>query len=86
LKQGEKYIGIASRVFKKHETNYSIVKKELTAIAWGMNHFNEYLLGNKFKLFTDSKSLTYVLNVYTNQVEKTTITLKVSFGSFKDLI
>ncbi len=42
---------------KDHEKNYSPFLLEAAALVWGMDHFNEYLKGKKFILYTDHKPL-----------------------------
>jgi hypothetical protein len=57
-KEGKFYaISFASRQLKDHEKNYSPFLLEAAAAVWGMDHFNEYLKGKKFILFTDHKPL-----------------------------
>jgi hypothetical protein len=50
-------ISFASRQIKDDEKNYSPFLLEATAAVWGMNHFNKYLKGKKFILYTDHKPL-----------------------------
>jgi len=57
-KDGKFYaILFASRQLKDHERNYSPFLLEAAAAVWRMNHFNEYLKGKKFILYTDHKPL-----------------------------
>jgi RNase H-like domain found in reverse transcriptase len=57
-KDGKFYaISFASRQLKDHEKNYSPFLLEAAAAVWGMDHFNEYLKGKKFILYTDHKPL-----------------------------
>ncbi len=57
-KEGRFYaISFASRQLKDHEKNYSPFLLEAAAAVWGMDHFNEYLKGKKFILYTDHKPL-----------------------------
>lgn len=51
-----------SRVLSPCETNYSTTDKELCAIVKSVEHFRHYLLGKKFKLLTDHRSLEYLWN------------------------
>jgi hypothetical protein len=46
----------ASRQLKDHEKNYSPFLLEAAAAVWGMDHFNKYLKGKKFILYTDLTS------------------------------
>jgi len=57
-KNGKFYaISFASCQLKDHEKNYSPFLLEAAAAVWGMDHFDEYLKGKKFILYTDHKPL-----------------------------
>jgi hypothetical protein len=56
-------IAYASRNLNKAEKNYSTSEKELLAIVWGVKHFGPYLYGRKFKIASDHKPLTWIMNV-----------------------
>jgi hypothetical protein len=56
-------IAYASRSFCKAEKNYSTVEKELAAIVWGIRYFRPYLYGTRFKIVSDHKPLTWIMNV-----------------------
>jgi hypothetical protein len=56
-------VAFASRSFNKAERNYSKVEKELAAIMWRIKHFRPYLYGRKFKVVSDHKPLTWIMNV-----------------------
>ncbi len=57
-KDGKFYaISFASRQLKDHKKNYSPFLLVAAAAVWGMDHFNVYLKGKKFKLNTDHKPL-----------------------------
>ena len=43
----------SSRSLTKSEHNYSVIQKECLAAVYAMKQFRHYLLGCKFKLFTD---------------------------------
>ena len=43
----------ASRKLQKHECNYTPFLHEMQAALWGMDHFDTYLRGRPFILFTD---------------------------------
>jgi hypothetical protein len=56
-------IAYASRNLNNAEKNYSASEKELLAIVWGIKHFRPYLYGRKFKIASDHKPLTWIMNV-----------------------
>ena len=58
----ERAICYASKAFLKSQTNYSATKKELLAIVTFTRHFKHYLLGKKFKIFTDHRALQWLPN------------------------
>ena len=53
----EKVIAYASRQLLKHEKNYTPFLVEMQAMVWGMDHFDTYLRGRRFTVFTDHKPL-----------------------------
>jgi hypothetical protein len=53
----------ASRNLNKAEKKYTTSEKELLAIVWGVKHFRPYLYGRKFKVASDHKPLTWIMNV-----------------------
>ncbi len=54
--QGEHcVIAYASRKLQKHERNYAPFLLEMQAAIWGMEHFETYLRGRKFTLYTDHR-------------------------------
>lgn len=67
LSQGEipkdQPIAYASRTLNKAETNYSVIQKELSEIVWAVKYFRPYLYGQKFKIITDHRPLTYLFNI-----------------------
>jgi hypothetical protein len=56
-------IAYASRNLNNAEKNYSTSEKELLAIVWGIKHFKPYLYGRKFKIASDHKPLTWIMNL-----------------------
>lgn len=56
-------IAYASRGLNKAELNYPTVEKELLSIVWSVNYFRHYLLGKKFRIFTDHRPLVYLFNM-----------------------
>jgi len=58
----KKVIAYASRSLTRSEKNYSAFKLEFLALKWSITEkFSDYLLGNKFIVYTDNNPLTYVL-------------------------
>ena len=58
----ERVISYASRKLNKHERSYCITRKELLAVYHFVNYFKQYLLGRKFRIRTDHKALTWLMN------------------------
>ncbi|KAL4282512.1 hypothetical protein GQ457_16G022250 [Hibiscus cannabinus] len=61
LMQGDNVIAYASRQLKPHELNYPTHDLELAAIVFALKIWRHYLYGEKCHLFTDHKSLKYLL-------------------------
>ena len=61
-KQNDDIVPIAfySKGFDETQMRYSILDKELYAMVNAIKHFEFYLQGRKFKVFTDSKILYYL--------------------------
>ncbi|GJT00822.1 putative reverse transcriptase domain-containing protein [Tanacetum coccineum] len=62
LMQREKVIAYASRQLKVHEENYTTHDLELGAIIVALRLWRHYLYRTKCMVFTDHKSLQYILN------------------------
>ncbi|GJY22336.1 putative reverse transcriptase domain-containing protein [Tanacetum coccineum] len=62
LMQREKVIAYASRQLKVHEENYTTHDLELGAVVFALRLWRHYLYGTKCMVFTDQKSLQYILN------------------------
>ncbi|GJU73268.1 putative reverse transcriptase domain-containing protein [Tanacetum coccineum] len=62
LMQREKVIAYASRQLKKHEENYTTHDLELGAIVFALRLWRHYLYGTKCTMYTDHKSLQYILD------------------------
>lgn len=56
-KSEERPIAFWGRMLNKAEKNYSVVDKEALGVVEGCKQFRQYLLGRKFTLRTDQKSL-----------------------------
>ena len=54
-------IAYASRQLKKHETNYPTHDLELAAVVFALKIWRHYLYGETCQVFTDHKSLKYLL-------------------------
>nr|GFA01788.1 putative reverse transcriptase domain-containing protein [Tanacetum cinerariifolium] len=62
LMQREKVISYASRQLKIHEKNYTTHDLELRAVVFALKIWRHYLYGTKYTVFTDRKSLQYILD------------------------
>ena len=62
LMQKDKVVAYASRQLKPHERNYPTHDLELAAIVFALKMWRHYLLGVRFELFTDHKSLKYLFS------------------------
>ena len=62
LMQRGKVIAYASRQLKTHEVNYATHDLELGAVVFALKIWRHYLYGTKCTVFTDHKSLQYILN------------------------
>ncbi|GJV71343.1 putative reverse transcriptase domain-containing protein, partial [Tanacetum coccineum] len=62
LMQREKETAYASRQLKTHEENYTTHDLELGAVVFALRLWRHYLYGTKCMVFTDHKSLQYILN------------------------
>nr|GEZ15609.1 putative reverse transcriptase domain-containing protein [Tanacetum cinerariifolium] len=62
LMQRENMIAYASRQLKDHEENYTTHDLELGAIVFALRLWRNYLYGTMCVVFTDHKSLHYILN------------------------
>ncbi|GJY01349.1 putative reverse transcriptase domain-containing protein [Tanacetum coccineum] len=62
LMQRGKVIAYASRQLKVHEENYTTYNLELGAVIFAFRLWRHYLYGTKCVVFTDHKSLRYILN------------------------
>ncbi|GJR47211.1 putative reverse transcriptase domain-containing protein [Tanacetum coccineum] len=62
LMQREKVIAYASRQLKKHEENYTTHDLELGAVVFALRLWRHYLYGTKCTVYTDHKSVQYILD------------------------
>ena len=68
-------ITCGSYAFSKAEQNYLQVEKEGFASVWACEHFHIYVYGKKFKLFTDNKSMVYILEAKAETKKRTPLRL-----------
>ncbi|KAA3460469.1 DNA/RNA polymerases superfamily protein [Gossypium australe] len=61
LMQEEKVVAYASRQLRPHEVNYSTHDLELAAVVFALKVWRHYLYGEKSVIYTDHKSLKYLL-------------------------
>nr|GEY07994.1 retrotransposon protein, putative, Ty3-gypsy subclass [Tanacetum cinerariifolium] len=62
LMQREKVIAYASRQLRNNEENYTTHDLELGAVVFALRLWRHYLYGTKCTIFTDHKSLQYILD------------------------
>lgn len=60
LMQHGRVIAYAGRQLKTHEVKYAVHDLELLAVVFALKLWRRHLLGTKFELFTDHKSLKYI--------------------------
>ena len=61
LMQDGKVVAYASRQLKPHEQNYPTHDLELAAVVFALKIWRYYLYGEKCRIYTDHKSLKYLL-------------------------
>ena len=59
--QDGKLVAYASRQLKPHEQNYPTHDLELAVVVFALKIWRHYLYGEKCRIFTDHKSLKYLL-------------------------
>ncbi|GJS93044.1 putative reverse transcriptase domain-containing protein [Tanacetum coccineum] len=62
LMQWDKVIAYASRQLKTHEENYTTHDLELGVVVFALRLWRHYLYGTKCVVYTDHKSLQYILD------------------------
>ena len=60
MKDG-KVVAYASRQLKPHEHNYPTHDLELVVVVFSLKIWRHYLYGEKYRIYTDHKSLKYLL-------------------------
>ena len=63
-------IAYASRALVNHEKNYTPFLLEMLAATWAMDHFDTYLKGRKFQLFTDHRPLEKLGTVHSKTLNR----------------
>ena len=66
LMQGGHPIAYASRALMATESRYAQIEKEMLAIVFAMEKFNEYTFGRKTVVFSDHKPLESILKPWSN--------------------
>ena len=66
LMQFGKVVAYGSRKLKNHEQSYRTHDMELAAIVFSLKAWCHYLYGEKFEVFSDYKSLEYILTHWTS--------------------
>ena len=61
LMQFGRVVAYGSLKLKNHERNYPMHDMELAAIVFALKVWRHYLYGEKFEVFSDHKSLKYIL-------------------------
>jgi hypothetical protein len=61
LMQHGKVIAYASRQLKTHEINYPVHDLELAAVVFALRVWRHFLYGSRVQIFTDHKSLRYLM-------------------------
>ncbi|KAG8501232.1 hypothetical protein CXB51_003367 [Gossypium anomalum] len=62
LMQEGKVVAYASRQLKPHERNYPTHDLELAAVVFALKIWRHYLYGEKYRVYTDHKSLKYLMS------------------------
>ena len=69
--QGQHHvIAYVSRKLQKHENNYTPFLLEMQAALWGMDHYDTYLRGRPFVLYTDHRPLEKLGKVHTKTLNR----------------
>ena len=60
LMQQGKVVAYASRQLKQHERNYTAHDLKLVVVVFAFKTWRHYFYGEKFKVYSDHKSLKYI--------------------------
>ena len=63
LSQGDRPIAYASRAVSRTESKYPATHLECLAVVFAVNHFRPYLIGRKFTIYTDARSLIWLFSL-----------------------
>ncbi len=63
-------VAYASRSLKDHERNYTPYLAELSAATWAIDHFDVYLRGRKFILYTDHKPMVIKKTIHNKTLNR----------------
>ena len=69
-------VSYASRKLKDHEKNYAPFLLEISASVWAMDHYNVYLKGKHFLLYTDNKPIIKLNTVHTKTLNRLNESMK----------
>jgi hypothetical protein len=69
-------ISYASRKLKCHEKNYEPFLLEIAASCWEMDHYDVYLKGKYFALYTDNKPVTVLKPIHVKTLHRLEENLK----------
>jgi hypothetical protein len=56
-------IAFRSRTLNDAEVNYSVPELECLAIVWAVEKFQQYIVNNKFEIYTDQRALKWLLTM-----------------------
>jgi len=80
--EGERPISYSSRTLHDAEWNYSNIEREALAIVWSCLHFEEYLEGRHFTIYTDHKPLLYLMKKNIDNKRLTNFAMKLCHLTF----
>ena len=64
------FICLASKKFDKTQKNWSTSERELFAIVWACEHYDMYIKGRRPLIFSDHKSLEYLVTVQAPKLQR----------------
>lgn len=60
INKQRRVVGYASRILLQRERNYSVPEKELLSVVFALRKWRSFLLGRRFVVLSDHKSLSYL--------------------------